>query len=194
MTGQVRRIISLQEHKQLLNDRIIDIEAKILLTPQVERSLKVLNRDYQNAQRRYNEIRAKQMDAEFSESLEQSRKAERFVLLEPPSVPEEPIKPNREKMLAMGFALSLAAGGAGIFLVELIDGSIRGTSSLAAVLNQQPLASIPYIVTAREARRRKRAKVMIVLLSLIILLGGLIAVHFLVMPLDIAFYKVMARF
>ena len=58
------RIISLQEHKQLLNDRIIDIEAKILLTPQVERSLKVLNRDYQNAQRRYNEIRAKQMDAE----------------------------------------------------------------------------------------------------------------------------------
>lgn len=188
------RIESLQEQKKLLNERMSDIEAKILLTPQVERGFKVLNRDYQNAQRQYNEIRAKQMEAELSESLEESRKAERFVLLEPPSVPEKPIRPNREKMLAMGFALSLAAGGAGIFLVELIDGSIRGTSSLAAVLNQQPLASIPYIVTAKEARRRKRGKVILVLFLLLMFVGALIAVHFFFMPLDILFYKVMARF
>lgn len=188
------KIDSLQEQKGLLRERISEIEAAIIRTPQVERGLRVLNRDYANAQKRYNEIRAKQMQAELSESLEESRKAERFVLLEPPSVPEKPIKPNREKMLALGVALSLAAGGAGIFLVELIDGSIRGTSSLAAVLNQQPLASIPYIVTAREARSRKRGKIILVFLMFMIMVGALIGIHFFYMPLDIAFYKVMARF
>ena len=188
------RIASLQEQKTVLKERIGDIESKIIQTPQVERGLKVLNRDYLNAQRSYSEIRAKQMSAELSESLEEDRKSERFVLIEPPSVPEEPIRPNRQKMLAIGFALSLAAGGAGIFLVELIDGSIRGTSSLAAVLNQQPIASIPYIVTTREARRRKRAKVMLILLMLMLIIGGLIAVHFFYMPLDIAYYKILSRF
>ncbi|HER27393.1 MAG TPA: lipopolysaccharide biosynthesis protein [Rhodospirillales bacterium] len=188
------RIQSMQEQKKQLKGKISEIEFNIIQTPQVERAIKVLNRDYKNAERKYNEIRAKQMQSQLSKSLEENRKAERFVLLEPPVLPDEPIRPNRQKMLALGFALSLAAGGGGIFLVEMIDGSIRGAASLEAVTKLQPLASIPYIVTTREARRRKRAKVIFVFVFIGILIAALAAVHFYYMPLDIMFYKVLARF
>jgi len=188
------RIRSMHEQKKQLRVQISEIESMIIQTPQVERAIKVLNRDYVNAEKKYNEVKAKQMQAQLSKNLEEDRKAERFVLLEPPVMPEEPIRPNRKKMLALGFALSLAAGGGGIFLVEMIDGSIRGTSNLAAVTKLQPLASIPYIVTTREARKRKRIKVLLVLLLIAAMLGALIAVHVFYMSLDIVFYKILARF
>ena len=194
VASALARIQSMQEQKKELRDKISKIESEIILTPQVEGGLRNLSRDYANAEKKYNEVRAKQMQAELSKSLEEERKAERFVLLEPPVLPDEPIRPNRQKMMALGFALSLAAGGGGIFLVEMIDGSIRGTSGLAAATKLQPLASIPYIVTTREARRRKRIKVFLVLILFAVMLGALIAIHFLYMPLDIAFYKVLARF
>ncbi len=188
------RIESMKQQKKQLKAKVAEIETMIIQTPQVERALKVLNRDYDNAQRRYNEIHAKLMQAELSKSLEEERKAERFVLLEPPVMPEEPVRPNRKKMMALGFALSLAAGGGGIFLVEMIDGSIRGSASLAAVTKLQPLASIPYIVTTREARRRKRIKVVLALVLIMVVVAVLAAIHFYYMPLDIAFYKALARF
>ena len=188
------RIASIREQRAELKAQISEIETMIIQTPEVERALKTLNRDYENAKRQYDEIRAKEMDAQLSKNLEEDRKAERFILLEPPVMPEEPIRPNRQKMMALGFALSLAAGGGGIFLVEMIDGSIRGTASLAAVTKLQPLASIPYIITTREARRRKRLKVLFLLLLIALVLAALAAVHVYYMPLDIVFYKIIARF
>jgi len=194
MSSANSRIKSMQEQKAQLKAQINDIETKIIQTPQVERALKTLNRDYENAKRQYDDIRAKQMEAQLSKNLEEDRKAERFVLLEPPVMPDEPIRPNRNKMMALGVALAMAAGGGGIFLVEMIDGSIRGTASLAAVTKLQPLASIPYIVTTREARRRKRLKVLFLLILLLLGSAALAAVHFYYMPLDIIFYKIIARF
>jgi len=194
MSSTYSRIESLQEQKNELKARITEIETMIIQTPQVERALTTLTRDHENAKRKYDEIRAKQMQAELSKSLEEDRKAERFVLLEPPVLPDEPIRPNRKKMMALGVVLSMAAGGGGIFLVEMIDGSIRGAASLAAVTKLQPLASIPYIVTTREARRRKRVKVMLLLVLVVLAIAALVLFHNFYMPLDIAFYKVLARF
>ena len=45
-----------------------------------------LSRDYDNARLKYQEIRAKQMEAQTAQNLETDRKGERFTLIEPPFV------------------------------------------------------------------------------------------------------------
>lgn len=188
------RILSLREQKESLVKRLEDIESSIVQTPLVDRALKALNRDYENAQQKYNEVRAKAMEAQISENVEEASKAERFVLVEPPTLPDEPIKPNRNQLVLLGFALSLGVGVAGIFGIEFVDGSIRGVSGLTGVLNEAPLAAIPYIVTAKEDRGKMRARLALLIGACLMMFGALALVHFAYMPLDDVFYKVLDRF
>jgi len=188
------RIISLREQTESPEARLEEIESSIVQTPLVDRALKALNRDYENAQQKYNEVRAKAMEAQISENVEQASKAERFVLVEPPTLPDEPIKPNRQQLVLLGFALSLAVGVTGIFGIEFIDGSIRGVGGLTVLLNQAPLATIPYIVTAHEERGKVRTRFLLLAAAVLVVVGGMAGIHLSYMPLDEVFYKVVDRF
>ena len=52
--------------------------------PAVERDYRALARDLENAQLKYQQIRAKQGEVQISENLESERKGERFTMIEPP--------------------------------------------------------------------------------------------------------------
>lgn len=187
------RIAMLLRQKEQVKNNIVSLENKIIQTPQVERGLKALSRGYENALLKYQEIKSKLMTAQLSESLEQEKKAERFSLLEPPVLPQTPIKPNRAKMVALGFFLALATGGGCIMLVEMINGSVYGIGRLTAAIQRQPLVIIPYIETIEEKQIFKRRVKMAVGLSGVGLVMILILIHFLYMPLDIVAFKVLAR-
>ena len=62
-------------------------DARLLQIPDVEREYSELTRDYGNAQTRYREIKAKQMQAEGAVELEKDSKAERFSLGDSDSAP-----------------------------------------------------------------------------------------------------------
>lgn len=126
MAAAQERIASLAQQKRDMSQKINAYEAEILEAPQVERGLVNLMRDHDNARKKYEEIRAKQMAAKISESLEQENKAERFVLLEPPMMPEKPVKPNRKKIVALGFVLAPAGGGALVMVLEMLNQRVRG--------------------------------------------------------------------
>jgi uncharacterized protein involved in exopolysaccharide biosynthesis len=111
MSAAQDRIASLAEQKRELTSKIEGYEAEILEAPQVERGLVTLMRDHDNARKKYEEIRAKEMGAKITESLEQENKAERFVLLEPPLMPEKPIKPNRKKIARWAWCWHLPVAG-----------------------------------------------------------------------------------
>ena len=72
------RASSLVGQRQVLLARMEEYERQIIQTPQVERGLITLMRDHDNARKKYEEIRAKQMSARISENLEQENKDERF--------------------------------------------------------------------------------------------------------------------
>ncbi|WP_460139566.1 GumC family protein [Pseudomonas sp. S2_E01] len=188
------RIQSLADQKQQILKKISTYEAQILETPQVERGLVTLMRDHENARKKYEEIRTKEMSAKISESLEQENKAERFVLLESPLMPERPIKPNRKKVVAMGLVLAPVGAGALVMLLELINPRVRGTEALASVLGKRVLVSIPYIHTRAELARRKQWRVRLVIIGLVIFTIFLVLVHFLYMPLDLLMIKALGRF
>ncbi|MGS7249715.1 lipopolysaccharide biosynthesis protein [Pseudomonas sp. SK] len=188
------RIASLAEQKRELTRKMEGYEAEILEAPQVERGLVTLMRDHDNARKKYEEIRAKEMGAKITESLEQENKAERFVLLEPPLLPEKPIKPNRKKIAALGLVLAPAGGGALVMLLEMFNQRIRGVGALENLLGKRVLVALPYIDTKADVARRKRWRNWLLLAALVLVAILMVLVHVFYLPLDVLLFKVMSRF
>ena len=66
-----------------------------------EQQLLGLTRDYEVTQKNYQVMLDKKLDAQLSQSLERRQKGERFRVLDPASLPEAPVRPNRQ-LLMMG--------------------------------------------------------------------------------------------
>ena len=163
-------------------------------SPQVERGLFTLMRDYENAKSKYEEVKSKQINAKIAENLEQENKAERFSMLEPPIFPDKPIKPDRKKIIALGIFAGLAGALVLAILLETLDKRIRGVESLTSIINMRPLVIIPYISTKAEISRKKNFNKYLFLSILITTILLLLIVHFAIMPLDLLMIKLMARF
>lgn len=187
-------IASLAQQKRDLSQKMEATEAEILAAPQVERGLVTLMRDHDNARKKYEEIRAKEMSAKISESLEQENKADRFVLLEPPRLPEKPVKPNRKKIVALGLVLAPAAGGALVMLLEMLNQRVRGAGALESVLGKRVLVSVPFIATQAELARRRQWRVGLIIAGVLGVGVVLLLIHLFYMPLDLLLFRTMARF
>lgn len=182
-------IQKLQEDLNQLRVKTTDIEARILKTPEVERGLVTLTRNHREIAEKYTELEAKQGKAQLSQNLEEEKKAERFILLEPPVLPTEPVWPNRVKIFAIGGFLAFASGIGTALLVELVDKRVRTASELEALLKHPPLASIPYIKTQRDIQKKRYKIGMALFFPTLLGLGALVAIHILYKPLDVFFYK-----
>lgn len=170
-----------------------DYQGRVARTHQVQRGFVDMTRDYENTLAKYKELRSKQLSAEISENMEAENKAESFSLLDPPRVPREAAKPNRPKLLVMVLAVSLGAGFGFAFLLELIDPRVRGGDQVHSAIGLDPIVAIPYMPTIEEvlSPKKKRYKF---LAALLIFLGGIILVfHFVFMPLDEFWFKLMGK-
>ena len=187
------RLESLTQQQKMLQTKIVQNEGAMILTPKVGQELDILIRDRDSAQKKYEEILSKRMNAQISESLESESKAERFTLLEPPIMPEKPYKPDRVKIIALGIFLAIAASAGMLMAMATFDKNIRGADALTHILGYRPLVVIPYLVIKEEVERRKRILKSAVIASVLALIILMIALHFLYMPLNELFTKVLAR-
>jgi polysaccharide biosynthesis transport protein len=187
------RLASLAQQKKSTQEKVSELQGQVIKSPQVEKGLSGLLRDYDNAKSKYEEVKSKQLNAKIAENLEQENKAERFSLIEPPVFPDKPIRPNRMKIIALGVIAALGASIALAVLLEVLEGKLRGVDAVTSVINMRPLVIVPYVYTQVELRR-KRIKKRYVLLALgLLLIFLLMAIHFLWMPLDLLLVKLMAR-
>ncbi len=188
-----RELVSLANHRQQLTSKLETIEQRILKAPHVERQQRALVRDHENMLAKYHELKAKQSNARLAEALEEDQKSERFTLIEPPRVPKEPIKPDRKKLAATGTMFSFAGGVGLVMLLEMIQNAIRGPRAVAAITHAMPLAVVPYIQSAADKRKRKSRRWLIAIVLAVLFVFMVVAVHFLVMPLDVLWFAVMRK-
>jgi uncharacterized protein involved in exopolysaccharide biosynthesis len=180
--------------REELRRKLEDYERRLAQEPIVERDYRELARDLENAQLKYQQIRAKQGEVQISENLEAERKGERFTMIEPPLPPEKPVAPNRFLIIMAGFVFSLGAGIGTAFLKESTDPSIRGVSDVRRLLMVPPLAAIPPIVTQRERRGRRLRLVLGWTAAILALAGATAYVHFFIKPLDVLWITLQHRF
>jgi polysaccharide biosynthesis transport protein len=168
---------------------------KLALEPETEKQYRDLMVDYDNAKLKYEELRAKQQEATVSKNLEADRKGERFTLIEPPLVPEEPVSPNRPLVLVLGLILSIALGiGAGA-VNESLDDTVRDRRDLVQLLaGPAPLAIIPRIDASVVKPSPWRARALVALGTIAALLIAATAINFFYRPLDVLWFMLLRRY
>ena len=179
--------------KAQLEEKLTDYEQRLTGMPQVEREYRRLLRDYENTTLKYREIYAKQMEAQVGQQLEQERKGERFTLIDPAALPEEPISPNRPAIVFLSLVFAIG-GGVGLAAVgESLDSSVRGAKAVTAVLGVAPLATIPFRETKKDRRRQTRRKVLVTSAVVSGIVVVLLLAHFFWTPLDVLWFKALRK-
>jgi uncharacterized protein involved in exopolysaccharide biosynthesis len=130
--------------------------------------------------------------ARLGESLERGQHSERLEVIEQPTLPQKPVSPNRPKIFAFVFVFALMAGGGLALGAEMLNPAIRRRADLLSVVDSDLLVSIPYITTQAEVQKKKRTIVWSIVISGAVVLAGLVAILFVLPPLDVLFEKVIA--
>jgi len=185
---------SVVEKRASLADKVQALESLISKSPTVERDYSKMLRDYEAVQARYQDVRGKQRAAELAENMEQERKGERFVLVEPPSLPSEPSSPNRPAIASIGIALAVGLGVAMVLLLEALDGGVYTDRALRRLVGEPPFAVVGYIETNSEFLRKRllRKRFVLCVLAMGILL--IVLFHFLIKPLDVLWFSLISSF
>ena len=152
-------------------------------------SLEVMVAQQESLQKNLDAASAKLAAARLGENLEKDQQSEKLEIIEQPTVPQEPIKPNRLKVLAMAFAAALLGGAGLTVLVEILDKGIRRSNDLLSVVDGQLIVSIPYITTATELRARRRRIFVFVGAFALVVIGLLIVAYLFLPPLDLMIAK-----
>ena len=194
------QLVQLDTRKSLLaeqidpiEERMANLEEAIQKTPSNGVTLESLRRDYENVQVQYNQAQSRLAQAATGERIELSSKGQRISVIEQPTVPSEPSKPDPKKILAMSGGAGLAVGLGFVVLLELLNDTLRRPSDLEKALGIRPLGTIPYITTRREIALRRTTRLAAVAVLVIGCSLGLYLVHTRYMPLDLVWAQVQTR-
>ncbi len=194
-TGQIDAIDTevsmLQEIRQRTMRKLEGLEQRIMESPELERKYRSLSRDYASSQSKYLEITAKLNEAKIGESLELGNQSEKFTIIEPPLVPERPIRPNRALFLVLGLILALIVGFVAILTKEALDDALYDTKSVLHLTGMMPIATLPRVRNTEETSRAKKMRNLIIAAYLLAIITVIMLVHYLYMPLDVMYYKLL---
>ena len=193
IAGVESEIKSLKIQRKEVLEKIAVLEQSLYTAPQVEREYLVLKRDYTNAVVRYQETKAKQMQADVAKQLETESKGEKFTLIDPAALPEKPVSPNRPAIIFLGFILALGSGLGFAIIADAISGTVRGARSLKRSLGALPLSVIPYEMNLQDRVKSKRIKKRVVILFIAVIVSALFFIHFVVSPLDVLWFRILRK-
>jgi len=131
-----------------LQQQIVSYQSKVAISPAVEEQYKVLTRDYDTAQKNYQDLLAKRDASETTQDVEKSQLGEQFQLIGPADLPDAPSFPKRWLFAVGGLAAGLGLGFGLAFLFEMKDDSIRTEPDVEAVLELPTLIALPWVGTS----------------------------------------------
>jgi uncharacterized protein involved in exopolysaccharide biosynthesis len=128
-----------------LQNQIRVLQGRVALSPGVEEQYKQLTRDYDTAQKFYNDLLDKKSQSEMQTAMEREQQGEQMRLQIPADLPDSPSFPNRLLFAAGGLGGGLVLGiGLGL-LLELRDKSLRSESDVIAALDLPVLSQVPWV-------------------------------------------------
>jgi len=129
-----------------LQQEIAVYQSRVASSPAVEGEYKELARDYDNAQKVYQDDLAKQSTSKMATQAQQQQQGEQMALLDPATLPDSPSFPNRLLFAAGGLGSGLVLGLSLALWMELRDKSIRTQADAEAAMDLPMLVAIPWVV------------------------------------------------
>jgi succinoglycan biosynthesis transport protein ExoP len=148
------QIKALRAEAEVLRRSSADYQRRVELAPRRELEFQTLSRDYEITKELYRSLLNRQGQAQMAESMEQRQKGEQFRIIEPATAPEQPVAPDRVRLIFMGLMLSFGLAAGVVVLAEYLDTSFHTVDDLRSFSGVPVVVSIPRIVTAADLSRR----------------------------------------
>lgn len=158
-----------------LEAQIQQYQARLNEAPVREQQLSDLTRDYEQSKANYGSLLAKKDQSELATSLEKRQQGEQFVVIDPPTFPFKPYKPDRLLISLGGLLVGVMVGITAAGFAEVGDDRIFDEADLQDLVKAPILSEIPALPTVLEtaqARRRVRFEWMGVTAMLLLTAGG----------------------
>lgn len=147
---------SLQKTQQANSKEIESYQQKLAATSGIEASYQEMIQNQKEASEKYLELQRKQELAEQNNDLLQRKAGENLDVLDPPSLPTTPAKPNRWMIVGAGLGISFILGLAFAGVQEAKDTSLKNLKDVRAYTNLPVLSSIPLLENTMLVRRKRR--------------------------------------
>ena len=149
-------IANRQQSIKELEAKIADYQARLNRTPVREQQLADLTRDYDQSRTNYESLLAKKNQSELATNLEKRQQGETFRIIDPPSLPSKPYKPNR-LVLALGAVFAgLVLGIASAAGTEFLDDRVHNEDALRRLLPTEVIAEIPPVLSGEDEHANRR--------------------------------------
>jgi len=158
-------ITLLRQRNNKLQSEIAAYQNRVNTTPIRAIELSKITRNYDITLTKFRELLSKEFDSQLSENMERKQKGEQFQVVDPASLPESPVAPNRTRILLVGLVLGLAAGFGAAFLIDNLDTSIRGSEDIDRVTDLPLLAMLPVVPSRGNILELRQARIMLLLYS-----------------------------
>jgi uncharacterized protein involved in exopolysaccharide biosynthesis len=136
-----------------LRARTGELEGRLTASPEVEREFNELARGHEQLESQYNDVQRKLREAEIAQNLESETQGERFSVLDSPGIADRPASPNRIAILLLSLVIAPAVGAGSVAVAENVDGRVKSVRDISVHFDMPPIAAIPHIDNAADARR-----------------------------------------
>ena len=143
--GIQREIAVIKQEISELNKQIAFYQRRVEDTPEKEQELLSLKRNYENIQETYNSLLKRKLEADIAANMEKRQKGEQFRILDPGRLPDKPISPDMKKLFLMCLGAGFACCGGLIFLLNVLDKSVKKPETVPDKLGIPVLAVMPTI-------------------------------------------------
>jgi len=133
-----------------LQTEIEQYQGRVSLSPAIEEQYKQLTRDYDSAQKAYQDLLAKRSTVDLTIQMNNQSQGERMFPINSANLPDSPSFPNRLLFAAGGLAVGLALGLALAMWFEFRDKSIRTEADAEAALQLPMLVAVPWVGDAQN--------------------------------------------
>jgi len=154
-----QRIDSYKQQQRDMSASLAGVSSQIEATPQHEKVIEDMKREYDVGEKQFHALLDKQLDAKLAEGLASSKSGIAFAIIEPASLPAAPYSPQRIRLVLMGLAAGLAMGFALAFVLEQNDTTFGTVDEFQAFTTLPILGVIPNIAGRRKGSKNNPAAV-----------------------------------
>ncbi|GGW62557.1 XrtA system polysaccharide chain length determinant [Alishewanella tabrizica] len=148
-------VASARVRVRAFKDKVVDLESRLNLIPEIEAEFTGLNRDYDITRSKYEELLARREASELSRRVDASEQDVQFRIIEPPRVPFEPSGPNRALFYSLVLLVGLSAGIAMAFLRSLISPVLSRASQLSSISDYPIFGVVSHTEKAKILRQAR---------------------------------------
>jgi polysaccharide chain length determinant protein (PEP-CTERM system associated) len=138
-------IAQLQRQIAQALSQIGSYQARVESAPLVEQELSSLVQDYELERTRYTDLSAQHQKAMLAEDLARKQGGERFVVLNPASLPTTPDSPDLLKLMLLSLGMGFMLGTVAVVGREFMDRSVHDARVLQNEFDVPVLGEIPRI-------------------------------------------------